>query len=517
MKKIRILWTDDEIDFLKAHIIFLEEKGYEIITASNADDALKIIKEQDLDLIFLDENMPGKGGLDILPEIKTIVPEVPVVMITKSEEENIMNEAIGAQIDDYLIKPVNPKQILLTIKKFIDQRKLVSEKTISSYQSEFGKIGILINQAGSMPDWTEIYKKLVYWELELDKSDSSGMNEVLQMQNVEANQEFVKFVKRNYSNWMTDSLNKPFMSPDVFKQEVFPLLDQGSNVVFLLIDNLRYDQWKTIAPALQDYYWTEKEELYCSILPTATQYARNAIFSGLMPAEIQEKYPQWWLHDDEPEGKNQYEKELLRELLTRSGRETSFHYEKITNLDAGKKFSEQLTNHLNHPLVAVVYNFVDMLSHARTESKIIRELAPDEKAYRSLTLSWFQNSYLFDVLKFLSGQKVKVVLTTDHGTIRVQRALKVIGDRKTSTNLRYKTGRNLDYDPGEVFEIKDPEKAGLPKANVSSRYIFANNDDFFAYPNNYNHYVKYYKNTFQHGGISLQEMLIPLLVLTPKF
>ncbi|MEA1896367.1 MAG: PglZ domain-containing protein [Bacteroidota bacterium] len=516
MKKIRILWTDDEIEFLKAHIIFLEEKGYEILTASNADDALKKIKEQDLDLVFLDENMPGRGGLDILPEIKSLVPETPVVMITKSEEENIMEEAIGAQIDDYLIKPVNPKQILLTIKKFIDQKKLVSEKTINSYQTEFGKIGILINQADSISDWIDIYKKLVHWELELEKSDTSGMNEVLQMQNTEATQEFSKFIKKNYSGWLDGSLETPFMSPDIFKQEIFPLLDEGTNVVFLLIDNLRYDQWKTIAPSLQDYFSIEKEELFCSILPTATQYARNAIFSGLLPVEIQRKYPNWWFNDDDDEGKNQYEQELLRELLVRSGRNTSFHYEKITNLDAGKKFSEQLANYLNHPLVAVVYNFVDMLSHARTDSNMIRELAADEKAYRSLTLSWFQNSYLFDVLKFLSGQNVKVVLTTDHGTIRVQRALKVIGDRKTSANLRYKTGRNLDYNPGAVFEIKDPEKAGLPKANVSSRYIFANNDDFFAYPNNYNHYVKYYKDTFQHGGISLQEMLIPLVVLTPK-
>jgi len=516
MKKIRILWTDDEIDLLRAHILFLEEKGYEVLTASNADDALKIIKEKDLDLLFLDENMPGKGGLDILPEIKSLAPEVPVVMITKSEEENIMEEAIGAQIDDYLIKPVNPKQILLTIKKLMDQKKLVSEKTISSYQTEFGNIGVLINQAVSLEDWTDIYKKLVYWELELEKSEVSGMNEVLKMQNVEANQEFSKFIKKNYADWMSGSIDKPLMSPDMFDQKIFPLLDEGSKVVFLLIDNLRWDQWRTISPSLQDYFVTEKEELYCSILPTATQYARNAIFSGLMPAEIYKQYPKWWLHDDDPGSKNQFEKELLGKLLTRTGRDLSFHYEKISNPDAGKKFLDQLNNHLNNSLIAVVYNFVDMLSHARTESNMIKELAADEKAYRSLTLSWFQNSHLFDVLKFLSNKKIKVVLTTDHGTIKVQRALKVIGDRQTSANLRYKTGKNLDYSPGEVFEIQDPEKAGLTKANVSSRYIFAGNDDFFAYPNNYNHYVKYYKDTFQHGGISIQEMLIPLIVLTPR-
>ncbi len=516
MRKIRILWTDDEIEYLKAHIIFLEEKGYELVTVSNADDALKKLAEIDFDIVFLDENMPGKGGLDILPGIKSRFPELPVVMITKSEEEDIMEEAIGRQIDDYLIKPVNPKQILLTIKKHIDQKKLVSEKTLSSYYEEFGRIGMMINRKNKLGDWIEIYKKLVFWELELDKSGTSEMNEILQMQQVEANLEFSKFIKRNYKSFINNSSENFLMSPGLFPERVFKYLENGEKVVFLLIDNLRLDQWRTISPVLQEYFQVE-EEVFCSILPTATQYARNAIFSGMMPVEIQKKYPGWWVNDDEQEGKNLYEKELLAELLRRNAINSTFHYEKISNPDAGKRFLENLRNHLNYQLLAVVYNFVDMLSHARTESRMIQELAPDEKAYRSLTNSWFENSYLLDVLKILSEQNVKVIISTDHGTIRVQNPIKVIGDRQTSANLRYKTGRSLNYNQKDIFEIVDPESVGLPRINMSSRFIFACNDDFIAYPNNYNHYVKYYKNTFQHGGISMQEMLIPFVVLTPKF
>ncbi len=516
MKQIKILWTDDEIDILKPHIIFLEEKGYKVLTSSNADDAVSMLEEQDIDIIFLDENMPGKSGLEILPVLKNIAPEIPVIMITKSEEENIMEEAIGSQIDDYLIKPVNPKQILLTIMKFIDQKKLISKKTISSYQSGFGEITALINHAVNFDDWIDIYKKLVFWEMELEKSETDGMQEVLRMQNVEANQEFSKFIKKNYLKWVNHQAAGPILSPNLFSSKIFPLIEKGEKVVVMLIDNFRYDQWKAVYPILQDIYRVEEEEIYCSILPTATQYARNAIFSGLMPLDIQQTHPQWWFFDEDTESKNQFEALLLEKQIERSGKKFSFHYEKVNNPRTGQKLVEQFSNYLNNSLIVVVYNFVDMLSHARTESEMIRELAGDEKAYRSITQSWFNHSPILDVIKILSEHNIKLIITTDHGTIRVNHPLKVVGDKKTSANLRYKTGKSLNYNPKEVFEIINPEEAALPRSNMSSRFIFALNDDFLIYPQNYNYYVSYYKNSFQHGGISLQEMLIPYVLLNPK-
>lgn len=516
MKKIRILWTDDEIDILRSHIIFLEDKGYEVLTASNADDAISIVGDEELDLILLDENMPGKGGLEVLPLLKEMAPDVPIVMITKSEEENIMEDAIGAKIDDYLIKPVKPNQILLSIKKLIEQKRLISDKTMAGYQAGFGEISRMINMAGSFEDWTEIYKRLVYWELELENSDSGDMEGVLQMQAVEANKEFSKFIQKNYKDWLNGVSERPVLSPDILSKWVFPLIDKGEKVVLLIIDNFRFDQWKTVYPILQDDFKIESEEVFCSILPTATQYARNAIFSGLMPLEIQKRFPQWWYFDEDSEGKNMFESELLDKQLQRHSKTYSFHYEKISNADAGQRFLNNLPNLLNNDLIAVVYNFVDMLSHARTESEMVRELAGDEKAYRSITQSWFRHSPILDVVKMLAEKKVKLIITTDHGTTKVNHPVKVIGDRNTSTNLRYKTGRNLDYNPKEVFEIRRPEEIDLPKSNISSKFIFARSDDFLLFPKNYNYYVNYYKDTFQHGGISLQEMLIPFVILSPK-
>jgi len=515
MKKINILWTDDEIDLLKPHILFLEEKGYNIVTANNGDDAINLVKLQNFDIIFLDENMPGLSGLETLNKINSLSPNIPVVMITKSEEEDIMDEAIGSKIADYLIKPVNPKQILLSIKKNIDNIKLITKKTTSAYQAEFGKIGMLINSSFSFNDWVEIYKKLIYWELELEKFNDPGMNEVMLMQKTEANHAFYKFIKKNYFSWFDEKTeNKPLLSPNIFRHKIFPLLKNNQKVVVFLIDNLRFDQWKTICPEIQEYLQLDNEEIFCSILPTSTHYARNAMFAGLMPYEIEKMNPDLWLNEEEEGGKNLHEKELLRRQIARQGMNLNFTYEKVNNLKTGKKLVENFSSFLNKELTIVVYNFVDMLSHARTEFEMIRELANDESAYRSLTLSWFRHSHLLDLIKELGKQAVKIVITTDHGTIRVNNPIKVVGDKKTTTNLRYKQGKNLKYDPKEVFEIKQPSMVHLPKTHVSSSYIIATTDDFFAYPNNYNYYVNYYKNTFQHGGISLEEMLIPVAVLS---
>ncbi|MGD9929992.1 MAG: response regulator [Mangrovibacterium sp.] len=517
MKKIHILWVDDEIDVLRAHIIFLEQKGYEVTTATNGTDAIDLVRDNHYDIIFLDENMPGMTGLQTLGELKSLKPNVPVVMITKSEEEDIMDQAIGSKMADYLIKPVNPKQILLSIKKNVDQRELVTRKTNADYQSEFSRIGMRLNERLDFNEWKEVYRKLVYWELELSASQDPAMDEVLKMQKVEANNNFARYIKNNYLDWFQQgSGDRPLLSPDLFRQKVFPLLDKGEKVFVLVIDNLRYDQFRVLSQVVNQYFLSEEEELYYSILPTATMYARNAIFAGLMPLDIARLYPQYWEDDDNEGNKNSHEKELLQTQMTRLGRKEKLYFEKVVSLKAGKKLVDNLGSILQHDLSVMVFNFVDMMSHARTEMDMMRELASDEKAYRSLTLSWFNHSSLLELLKSLAENRVKVVLTTDHGTVRVDSPVKVIGDRETVTNLRYKLGRNLNYNYKQVFEITQPEKARLPGRNVSSKFIFALNADFFAYPNNYNYYVQYYRDTFQHGGVSMEEMIVPVITLAPK-
>lgn len=515
-KEIRILWTDDEIDLLKPYILFLEEKGYSVSTASSGEEALELVSNDSFNLIFLDENMPGLSGLETLERIKNIAPSVPVIMITKSEEEDIMDEAIGRKIADYLIKPVNPKQILLTIKKHIDTRRLVTQKTTSAYQVQFGQIGALINSARSFSDWTEVYKKLVFWEQELEVSDESGMNEVLSMQWTEANSGFEKFIKNNYTEWFSASnQEKPVLSPQVFADSVFPLLKKGK-VAVLVIDNLRYDQWKLIENQINNIFRVEEEKIYCSVLPTATQYARNAMFAGLMPAEIKKRMPQFWIEEEDEESKNLYEEDLLKAQMSRLGIKNSMHYEKISNQKQGRKVVENFSDLMNYDLNVLVYNFVDMLSHARTEMDVIKELAFDDRAYRALTLTWFNNSYLLEFIKLLSENNVQLVLTTDHGAVRVMNPLKVIGDRKTSSNLRYKQGKNLSYNAKDVFAITNPDLVHLPKTNVTTTYIFAGSYDYMVYPNNYNHFVNHFRNTFQHGGISMEEMLIPCVIMSPR-
>jgi CheY-like chemotaxis protein len=514
-RQIHILWTDDEVDLLRPYILFLEEKRYRVTTAANGIDAIKLVKENDFDLIFLDENMPGLSGLETLEQIKNLSPSTPVVMITKSEEEDIMDEALGSKISDYLIKPVNPKQILLIIKKNIDTKRLVTEKTTSGYQSQFGQIGLKINAAREFNDWVEIYSRLVFWEMELGSRGPGGMDEVLRLQKAEANSEFSRFIRNHYVSWFSGRVkDPPLMSHRVFREKVFPLLDRGK-VLVVLIDNLRLDQWKVIEQQIGELFRTDEETLFSSILPTATQYARNAMFAGLMPGEIQDRHPGLWMEDHEEGGKNTHEEELCRDQMRRLGITASFNYEKVSNQRAGKKILENYRDLLNFDLNILVYNFVDMLSHARTEMDMIRELAFDEPSYRSLVHSWFQHSYLLELLKQLSRYDLQLVITTDHGAVRVTHPIKVVGDRKTSVNLRYKQGRNLNYNPREVFEIQRPLEIFLPISNVSTSYIFAMNNDFMVYPNNYNQFVNLYRNTFQHGGISMEEMLVPVALLSP--
>jgi len=519
MDTIKILWVDDEIDLLKPHILFLEKKNYNVTTCNNGRDAIDIFDDGNFDIVFLDENMPGMSGLETLQEMKEKKSATPIIMITKSEEEYIMEEAIGSKIADYLIKPVNPNQILLSLKKNLDHSRLVSEKTTLDYQKEFRKISMEMAMVNSYEDWIELYKKLIFWELELENINDQSMFEILESQKVEANSQFGKFIERNYEDWFEPKADKPVQSHTLFRELVVPeLVKKDKPVLFVVIDNLRYDQWKAMESVVANHYKLEKEVPYFAILPTATQYARNAIFSGLTPLEMEKQFPQYWRNDVEEGGKNLYEAEFLTAHLKRLGLGLNIkqEYFKITNLTNGKKLAENFKGLKDNDLVTVVYNFVDMLSHAKTEMDVVKELASDDKAYRSLTLSWFKNSPLLEIIQQAQKMGFKLIITTDHGTINVKNPSKVIGDKNTSLNLRYKTGRSLTYEDKEVYAVKDPKRIGLPTINMSSSYIFAKNDYFLAYVNNYNHYVSYYRNTYQHGGISLEEVIVPFLVFNPK-
>lgn len=519
MDNITILWADDEIDLLKPHILFLEEKGYTVIPVMSGVEALDELEESSnsIDVVFLDENMPGLSGLDTLNRIKGMHPQIPVIMITKSEEEHIMDEALGSKISDYLIKPVNPNQILLAIKKHTEARRLQSERSTMNYQQKFREIGIELSGRLDHDEWIQLYKKLVYWDLELSHAEDANIHEIFNSQKSEANQLFCRYVEQNYVDWLNNpNAAKPLLSPMVLREKLFPLLRDDKPTFLIVIDNFRYDQWKFLQPAIEQYLRTKDDSLYYSILPTTTQFARNAMFGGLMPSEIERKYPQYWVNEDQEGFKNQFENELLDENLRRNGFNIKHSYNKVLNAQYGHKLVDGLGNLMQNKLNVIIYNFVDMLSHASTDSNIVRELAVDEKAYRSVTLSWFEHSPLIEAFKYLSNKDVNVVITTDHGSVRIDRPVKVKGDASVSVNLRYKQGRLLDYNPKDVFEVKDPVKVFLPRRHITSPYIFCHENDFFAYPNNYNQYVQYYTNTFQHGGISMEEVLIPFITLQSK-
>ena len=510
----RILWADDEIHLLKPYIIYLQEKGYEVTPVNSGQDAIEACQEQRFDIVFLDENMPGLSGLETLQEIKDLHPTLPVVMITKSEEEHIMEQAIGQKIADYLIKPVNPSQILLCLKKHIHQREIVEEHTNTTYRQEFSDITYMIDTATTIEEWMAVERTLTRWELELENVDSA-MHEMLHMQREQANTKFAKFIAKNYEAWFAPGAKRPLMSPDLMKQTIFPMLDAGEKVFFVVIDNFRYDQWKIIQPLLSEWFTIKEEQMYTSILPTATQYARNAIFAGLMPLQIQEMYPNLWIDEDEEESKNNNEEALIQTQLDRFRKRYGYTYYKVNESDFCEKITRQFKG-LKTPLNVVIINFIDMLSHSRTDSKMMRELANDEAAYRSLTLSWFKHSPTAEMFRRIAALGYKVVLTTDHGTTRVDNAVQIIGDKNTNTNLRYKVGKALNCSAKNCFEIARPKQVGLPCPNVSSSYMFCTGNDFFAYPNNFNYYAQFYRNTFQHGGISMEEMLIPLITLEPK-
>ncbi len=518
MSVAKILWVDDEIDTLNSQILFLENKGYEVHTKTNGFDAVEYVKGNIVDVVLMDESMPGITGLQTLQQIKEVNSNLPVVLITKNEAENIMDEAIGSQISDYLIKPVNPNQVWLSLKKLIDNKRLVAEKTTSAYQQEFRSLFMALNSNPNYTEWMELYKKLVYWELEMKKSDSPEMQEVFQSQKAEANTEFFKFISRNYASWVNPkSTDAPVMSHNMMKFKVLPHLEKGTPLFFVLIDNLRFDQWKMIQPIFAESFRIQEEDSFYAILPTATQYARNAIFAGLMPIDIEKQFSSQWKNDDEEGGKNLHEEEFFKAQLKRLGKaDLKFSYTKITNNHDGQKLVDNIQDMLHNDINIIVYNFVDMLSHARTEMEVLKELAGDETSYRSITQSWFEHSPLHQALKKISEKQITVIVGTDHGSVRVKTPAKVIGDKQTTANLRYKHGRNLNYEARDVLAFRDPREAGLPVPNVNSAFVFAKEDIFLCYPNNYNHFVNYYRNTFQHGGVSLEEMIVPVIRMTNK-
>lgn len=514
----KVIWVDDEIEILEAHKRFLEMKGYDMVTFTNGFDAITYLQKNQIDLMLIDESMPGMSGLETVSRVKKIYPHLPIVLVTKNDTESLMDEAIGSEISDYLIKPVNPNQVLLALKKILDNKRLVAEKTTASYQMQFRT---LLNGLEGDPDyreWVELYKQLSFWELEMEKSESLALKEIHLAQKKEANQSFFKFISRNYASWQNiNDDTVPLMSNRVFQAKVLPYLQSTQPLVWVIVDNLRFDQWKVIEPLLNESFKLLEEDCFYSILPTATHYCRNALFAGEMPATIEKKFPQEWMKDDDEEGKNNHESLFFSSQLNKLGRaDIDFSYHKIISHDDALKLADNALGLLNHQLSIVVYNFVDMMSHARTELDVLKELAADEAAYRSLTKSWFTHSPLLTTLKKIAEKKCTVVLCTDHGSIQVKHPIKIVGDKQSTNNLRYKTGRNLDFNAKEVHVYREPHLAGLPKYTINSSFVFAGGQDFLCYPNHFHHYANLYKNTFQHGGISMEEMIVPIVRLESK-
>lgn len=516
-----ILWVDDEIELLRPHILLLKEKGYDVDTAANGDDAIDLVKEKFFDLVFLDEMMPGKGGLETLAVIKELFPALPVVMITKNEAESLMEEAIGGKISDYLTKPVNPSQVLMACKKFLEGKKIKGEQVSRDYTQEFSAISRLLLSPMEYLEWTDLYTKIVGWEMELDEHPELGLQRTLNDQRREANSEFSKFIERKYLSWVQGAKERPVLSNEVVDTFVIPQLDEKTSVFFFVIDCMRYDQWLVMEKYLHDFYSIEKEFHY-SILPTATPYSRNAIFSGLYPLELEQRYPELWKgedNDDEETSYNRYERQLLDKLLERRKitLKPEAKYIKILDSEFGKQVQNNILSYSGNRLTSIVVNFIDMLAHGRSDYPILKEIAPDEAAYRSLTDSWFRHSSLLAMLQALAAKKdVKIIITTDHGSVRCMRGSKVIGDREASTNLRYKFGRNLKSDDKQAIFVKNPKDYKLPVRGSTTNYIVAKEDYYFVYPTDYHKYLNQYRDSFQHGGISMEEMILPVITLTPK-
>lgn len=514
----KILWVDDEIDLLRPHVLFLENKGYNVVTLTNAEDAIDIVKKEDFDILLLDEMLHGMDGLTALAELKDINPGLPIIMVTKSEEESLMEEAIGSKIDDYLTKPVNPSQILLVCKKILDKKKISGQIISRDYISEFNKISAQLMGPIDWQDWIDIHIKLSEWDVELDAHPDLGLRHILYEQKHDCNAEFGRYFERSYLSWLHDS-NGPPLSPDIVQKFVLPHVHAGKNTVLLIIDALRFDQWLILEPLLRNYYKITRDYYY-SIIPTATPYSRNAIFAGMFPSEIEKNIPELWYDDNEEDdvSRNRYELELLQAQLARLNIDLkpSPKYAKILNVQESADVTSKINEYSSIPLSAIVFNFVDILAHSRSSSKVLKEMIPNEAAFRSITRAWFEHSHLFQTLRKLSENGNTVIVTSDHGSIRGLHGAKVIGDRETSTSLRYKYGKNIKADPKDAMIINNPSDYKLPVRGVNTNYIIAKEDYYFVYPTRYHYYLNYYADSFQHGGISLEEIILPLITLEAK-
>lgn len=514
-----ILWVDDEIDLLKAHILFLKSRGFDVIPASNGNDALNIVSHENVDIVLLDEMMAGKDGLTTLSEMKIIKPGLPVIMITKNEEESLMEKAIGSKITDYLTKPVNPSQILMACKKILEQKSITSEHASKNYMEEFHDISKRLYEDLGSDDWIEIYKKLASWDIEFDDHPDLGLKETLEDQARDCNIEFGKFIEKHYVEWLHEDRHfRPTLSPDVLNKYVFPYLKNSEKVLFIVIDCMRLDQWLTFEPLLYDFY-NIKTDYYYSILPSATPYSRNSIFSGLFPDDIQKLYPEIWGESDDDESSlNRYESQMLGELFRREAIDikNGFKYIKVLDSNTGWATDKKLFSLLESSFISLVVNFVDILAHRRSDSDFLKEIVPNEAGYRSIVRVWFQHSWIYSVLRKFSEYDFTIVLTSDHGSIRVQNDVKVVGDKATSPNIRFKYGKNLNCPPKYALVLKDPDKYKLPNLGINNNYLIAKENFYFVYPTNYHKFESYYRDTFQHGGISMEELILPIVTLSPK-
>ena len=515
MQKSRghILWVDDEIHHLKPHILFLEDKGYTLSQVANGQDAIALSEQNDYDLILLDQSMPGMDGLETLSEIKKIRSSMPVIMITKTEDEWLMDEAITGQVEQFLIKPVNPSQIFMACKQTLEQIKLREQKATSDYLKEFQEIDRRLRDDLSADDWWKLYDRLVDWQIKFDKYKDTGLGSILEEQIQTCNREFSHFIESNYENWMKTN-NHPTLSPDIVSKYVQPILERNKKVCLLVVDCMRHDHFKAMMDLLEPFFNIDIDYKF-SLLPTATPYSRNAIFSGLYPDEMVKKYPQQ-ARDMEKHASslNQHEKQFLIDQLKKYGLGNKrVHYHKIWAVEEGKKFQNRIKDYIQQDVLALVVNFVDILAHKSSQMDVLKEMVPDESGYRTAVRSWLEHSWLLQVLKKLSENNFTVIMTSDHGSIRVQHDVMVSADREASSGVRYKFGRNLNTKEKNALVIKEPEKYRLPSFGPQPSYIVAKDDIYFVYPNQAHKYQAKFKNSFQHGGISMEEMMVPVAIM----
>lgn len=511
-----ILWVDDEIDLLSAHIIYLRERGYNVQEAANGDDAIQLVGKGGIDLVLLDEMMPGRDGLSTLEGIKDLNPNLPVIMVTKSEEEHLMDEAIGKKIDDYLTKPVNLSQTLSAVKRILERQKLTEDSLTREFVSEFSRINMLLTGPMDWRDWLQVHIKLSEIDLEMERLRDVGLRQSFRDLKKQSSAEFGRFVINSYGKWV-DPGGGPRLSVNVVEDYVVPLLKEGIQTFFIVIDCMRLDQWLMIEPVLADYF-DIKRDYYYSILPTATPFSRNAIFAGEYPDKVAELTPDLWSNPSSETSRNRNERQLLDRNLAKHGLKFSAEpkYVKVLDYAEGQNLAKKIKTYSSVPLLSIVYNFVDIMIHGRSESDILQEIAPNEAAFRSLVKSWFEYSHLFEMLKKLSSMDCAIVITTDHGSVIGTRGALAHGKKDTSTNLRYKFGDNLNCDAKQAWLIKNPRTLRLPVWGLATTYIIALEDYYFVYPTNYSEYKRHYRDSFQHGGISPDEMILPVSTLRPK-